>query len=191
MEYKKTTVVSNVAIVSDNDVISFIDNTPKGKISIIITDIIYTKLTVSLMNYIFICQHCGQCCSVCDVQIRDVEVSDIANYLNIKTRSVKRMLGDNNYLKQSPCPFLKNNNCAIYPIRPLVCQFYPFTPIINSDIDKERALIGIIQCNGGKLLIPKLNKISDLVRYIQYDESISNTAKLDIKYLVDTFGILQ
>jgi Fe-S-cluster containining protein len=27
---------------------------------------------------------------------------------------------------EGKCFFLKNNSCSIYPLRPLICRFYPF-----------------------------------------------------------------
>ena len=36
---------------------------------------------------------------------------------------------------EGKCVFLKDNQCSIYPLRPLICMFYPFE--LKFDEDKE------------------------------------------------------
>ncbi len=58
---------------------------------------------------------------------------------------------------EGKCVFLKENQCSIYPIRPLICMFYPFE--LKFDKDKEVHVFDFtLECPGinqGKVLCQK------------------------------------
>lgn len=87
------------------------------------------------------CSICGICCKDCKVPLFDYEIKKIADFLKIKTKKFKKMYivkSTTSITKQGfkqPCPFLKNNKCDIYSVRPLACRSFPFA------VDSERDLV--------------------------------------------------
>lgn len=75
------------------------------------------------------CTQCGECCKTCDAQLTDDDIVRICKHLKIGFDGFyDRYMNKshlNNYLI-SPCPFLKDNKCSIYDVRPDVCKIYPF-----------------------------------------------------------------
>ena len=139
------------------------DKLSKDRIGIVCLPIFYAKITLKLVHSLFVCQHCNQCCTKCEVRVDDIEVPIIANYLNVRTRKIKHLLDNENNFKHSPCLFLKENRCSIYPVRPLTCMIYPFIPIIHPYIDDKQPVISVFQCKGGKLITPKLKEMIKVV----------------------------
>ena len=92
-------------------------------------------------NISFTCKNCGVCCHMQppDVDVaeqRRIESRGFRNFLSfpdeLGTRWIRRK-------KDDSCWFLtKDNKCAIYDVRPAVCQLEPFTIV---DFDYERGLI--------------------------------------------------
>ena len=70
------------------------------------------------------CSRCGECCTT-NIPMTKKEVSHIRDYLNehpdVKQRAYdnKPIKGNNIYLK---CCFYVDNECLIYPVRPLICK---------------------------------------------------------------------
>ncbi len=55
---------------------------------------------------------------------------------------------------EGKCVFLKENRCSIYPLRPLICMFYPFELKFNEN-RKSHSFDFTFECPGinqGKLL---------------------------------------
>lgn len=85
------------------------------------------------------CKRCGYCCRIPDViHFSDSEFIALCDFLGldemeaIKKYKVKQYQEPNSLylsfkLKGRPCPFLNNNACSIYPIRPTVCKIFPFS----------------------------------------------------------------
>lgn len=77
------------------------------------------------------CQSCGKCCNGELYQRVSIHSAD-PNLANIQTKLEKKakklsVLNNSNYMEcQNGCPFLVNNSCDIYPIRPQTCRSYPF-----------------------------------------------------------------
>jgi Fe-S-cluster containining protein len=114
----------------------------------------------------FECSRCGLCCGDTDKKTRHIllleeEAEKIASQTDqpIAVFSVETV-GKHPYvyeMKKSSdgkCFFLKDNQCIIYPLRPLICMFYPFELKFNED--KETHVFDFtIECPGinqGKLL---------------------------------------
>lgn len=106
-----------------------------------------TKKLERLCNRVFQhygnCENCDYvlCCKVLSCIIEKNETNRIANFLKIKNDdfikkylvdiSIKNPVGgkDIRYMiNDIPCPFLENDKCKIYPVRPMSCRCYPFQP---------------------------------------------------------------
>ncbi len=46
---------------------------------------------------------------------------------------------------RAPCPFLEEQGCRVYQVRPIVCQFFPF---VGKVVCNQR-VITVVQCPGG------------------------------------------
>jgi len=75
---------------------------------------------------------CGACCKThADIPVYPLELAGIYWYTiekmkgQVRTVLVEQLAG---HAGKPPCPFLINNTCSIYPIRPVACrQFIVFT----------------------------------------------------------------
>ncbi len=66
-------------------------------------------------------QGCSHCCYV-PVEVTQLE----ARYIEEKTKHKMIELSENKTRQPAhePCPFLKDNQCSIYPYRPLACRMF-------------------------------------------------------------------
>jgi hypothetical protein len=77
------------------------------------------------------CKSCANCCKEKSPNVLEEEILLISNRLGIsKGEFEKRYLekaedGSEFIIRKRPCPFLKNNECEIYDIRPEDCRSYP------------------------------------------------------------------
>ncbi len=87
----------------------------------------------------FHCTRCGLCCGDTDEKERHIlllkkEAEKIATATSQPFSAfAKKINGKVPYTyemkktdKTHACVFLENNKCLVYPLRPLVCRFYPF-----------------------------------------------------------------
>jgi len=85
------------------------------------------------------CSTCGaHCCKeVKFIDITETDIERISKYLKISAKRFKQRYTHHNHLwkhatgttkrsLKTPCFFLKNNRCSIYPVRPEVCETFPF-----------------------------------------------------------------
>lgn len=76
------------------------------------------------------CEH--KPCCLQSPSIRRYEIDKMAKFVGLgrkkfKKRFLKKInVPHNIYKMKQPCPFHKNNKCAIYPVRPSICERYPF-----------------------------------------------------------------
>lgn len=90
------------------------------------------------INLPFVCNRCGVCCTLNDfltagpINAKTEEHAEI----HAKMKALFEELGTmwaadeanyDDYTMHAPCPFLLNNACSIYEIRPDGCQTYPKT----------------------------------------------------------------
>lgn len=79
----------------------------------------------------FVCKRCGECCRKVSVHPYEIDFGKVADYLHVSLKELA-----NRYLtvatatngktvNHKPCPFLKGNDCTIYPVRPSPCKSYP------------------------------------------------------------------
>jgi Fe-S-cluster containining protein len=77
------------------------------------------------------CRTCANCCKTQQPVFSRPEVQRIADYLGMTLQDlvVHCLTSDadaGKYItRQCPCPFLENNCCTIYTVRPAVCKNYP------------------------------------------------------------------
>ncbi|MCB9047547.1 MAG: YkgJ family cysteine cluster protein [Chitinophagales bacterium] len=79
------------------------------------------------------CLECANCCKNYSPRFKNPDIKRIAKVLGMKEGELVdqylKLDEDNDYvLKQSPCPFLaEDNTCNIYDDRPSDCRRYPYT----------------------------------------------------------------
>lgn len=87
----------------------------------------------------FRCTKCGICCGDTKEKIRHILLLNLEAEQIAKATSrpisafVEKIEKSAPYVHEmkkteenGKCVFLENNRCTIYPIRPLICRFYPF-----------------------------------------------------------------
>ena len=89
-------------------------------------------------NLFFDCTKCGLCCGDTVQKTRHIlllksEASDISAEINLPIKDFADQINDKGQYcfemkksKEGTCFFLKDNQCSIYKLRPLICRFYPF-----------------------------------------------------------------
>jgi Fe-S-cluster containining protein len=77
------------------------------------------------------CRTCANCCKTLHPLFSRTEVQRVAAFLGmsleeLRSRYLTSDAETGRYITQQlPCPFLENNLCTIYPVRPSVCVNYP------------------------------------------------------------------
>jgi uncharacterized protein len=77
------------------------------------------------------CRTCANCCKTQQPVFSRTEAQRIAAYLGVTLQDLvaQYLVSDadvGKYITQQlPCPFLENNLCTIYSVRPAVCKNYP------------------------------------------------------------------
>jgi Fe-S-cluster containining protein len=77
------------------------------------------------------CRTCANCCKTRHPLFSREEIQRIAEYLGVtaqelRTRYLEYDRDEGRYTtRELPCPFLKDNLCTIYEVRPSVCAGYP------------------------------------------------------------------
>lgn len=89
-------------------------------------------------NVFFECNRCGLCCGDTQQKTRhilllELEASKISTETCLPIQEFSKQITDRNpycyEMEKSSdgrCFFLKENQCSIYTLRPLICRFYPF-----------------------------------------------------------------
>jgi Fe-S-cluster containining protein len=79
------------------------------------------------------CTKCANCCRTLRIVITDEDISRIAAHLGMGQDEfiaayLERDEEEGRFrIKTTPCPFLNDNKCTIYEVRPEKCRGYPFT----------------------------------------------------------------
>ena len=99
------------------------------------------------INLLFECNKCGLCCGDTKQKKRHIlllksEANDISTEIKLPIRDFTDQIKNKapycfemKKPKDGKCFFLKNNQCTIYKLRPLICRFYPFE--LKFDPDKD------------------------------------------------------
>ena len=117
----------------------------------------------------FACSRCGLCCGDTKQRTRHIlvlknEAEKIASHTGqLVTDFAIEIAGNDPYIyemkktDEGKCFFLKDNQCSIYALRPLICRFYPFE--LKFDQDKNLHVFNFtFECPGigkGKMLVRK------------------------------------
>lgn len=91
------------------------------------------------VNLPFVCDQCGVCCKLEDfltagpAKVNPAENLQLAAKLKgIYEDTGRRWEADedkyDHYIASTPCPFVKDKKCTIYPYRPEGCRQFPNTP---------------------------------------------------------------
>ncbi len=118
---------------------------------------------------LFECSKCGLCCGDTRQKTRHILVLEPeANAISTETSLpkqafTKQLAGKNPYRyemkkdQEGKCFFLKDNQCSIYRLRPLICRFYPFE--LKFDAEKDQHVFDLtLECPGigkGKMMTEK------------------------------------
>lgn len=91
----------------------------------------------NFVNIPLVCRKCGKCCEKLSHVVyypdrREIEVEnieEIKEFLGIRYYEVleelEREVGGVNAVMVSPCPFLRDGKCTVYPARPASCKSFP------------------------------------------------------------------
>ncbi len=98
-------------------------------------------------NVQFECNRCGLCCGDTKQKTRNILLLDS----EVKAISLETCLVPSEFANETPdkapycyemkknnagkCYFLRDNQCSIYELRPLICRFYPFELKFSADQD--------------------------------------------------------
>lgn len=95
-------------------------------------------LTMGCQVFIpFVCRRCGECCRRVGVDLGSIKPFEVAKYLGVGAKEVvETYLGEVTFYDgkkiegkitkpRHPCPFLKGNECLIYPVKPSECGAFP------------------------------------------------------------------
>jgi len=97
------------------------------------------------VNVRFSCNQCGICCGDTKQKTRHIlvleaEVNNISSQTSLDRTDFSFQIVDKSPFvyemkktNEGNCVFLKENQCMIYQIRPLICEFYPFELKFNNN----------------------------------------------------------
>ena len=78
------------------------------------------------------CTKCAHCCKTISPQVNKADIKSISAFLEIsKDEFIEKYLKlddeDEYEMNALPCPFLKDDKCSIYEVRPKDCRDFPHT----------------------------------------------------------------
>ncbi len=77
------------------------------------------------------CQSCANCCKTSSPSLKPKDIERLAAHLHLSKKVftekyLKKDPEDGEIIfKSTPCPFLSDNSCSVYPYRPETCRSYP------------------------------------------------------------------
>jgi Fe-S-cluster containining protein len=77
------------------------------------------------------CTQCGNCCKVIQPNLSVTDIKRLARQFESTTKAFRSLFvmkndrGEGFVFNEQPCPFLKDNRCAVYENRPRDCRSYP------------------------------------------------------------------
>ena len=118
---------------------------------------------------VFECSRCGLCCGDTKEKTRHIlllesETNAVSAETCLPKEAFTEQINNKNPYcyemkknNEGKCFFLKDNQCSIYALRPLICRFYPFE--LKFDKDKDQHVFNFtFECPGigkGKTLARK------------------------------------
>jgi Fe-S-cluster containining protein len=114
----------------------------------------------------FRCTKCGICCGDTEEKTRHILLlrKEARQIAAATSRPISEFAveveGRNPYThemrktaEEGKCIFLRDNHCTVYPLRPLICRFYPFE--LKTQTNREHEFLYTDECPGigkGKVL---------------------------------------
>jgi len=77
------------------------------------------------------CQLCANCCRVVSPSLNTADIKRLATHLGFSVEQFVEAyleedeVGEGHVFKTTPCAFLHENSCSVYPQRPKACRSYP------------------------------------------------------------------
>ena len=102
-----------------------------------------------IVNLPFLCTRCGVCCKLDDFLTAGPIKATLEQQpqLHLQLKAIYDEIGDllekkgqkeyDQYITQTPCPFLKDNLCDVYEFRPDGCRMFPNTAFAMLSEDCE------------------------------------------------------
>jgi Fe-S-cluster containining protein len=120
--------------------------------------ILETEVTMMVALQQALCQRCGNCCrDRGQIRLKKEELKNIGDAFHIEYKRLKDRLkavpmGDGTFVVSQPCPFLRENFCRIYSVRPGTCRGYPTNDLLTSMVKNQ-------QFNGCPIADPLLAEV--------------------------------
>ena len=77
------------------------------------------------------CRKCGNCCKIIGPRLKDKDIERLSAHLKLTHEAFageylsQSKDEDGCQFKASPCPFLADNSCTVYDVRPEDCRSFP------------------------------------------------------------------
>ena len=119
-----------------------------SSIKIAIFGIPYSLELVLKLSELINCRQCGRCCREVErVFVAQEDVDRIAEYINSTPLAVRDMMHiDDKELMHMPCPFLKERDCSIQPVKPIACKIYPMFRFVDDVYHTEPRIGMSLRC---------------------------------------------
>lgn len=113
------------------------------------------------------CTTCGNCCKTLSPDVRETDIKQLSKYLEMTCEEfIDQYLNQNKEglfrFKETPCPFLQQNKCKIYNVRPDDCKQYPH---LDKDISTR-----CIQFLSNAELCPLVYNVLENTKIILFEE---------------------
>lgn len=121
------------------------------------------------------CKTCGNCCKTLSPDVREQDIEQLSHYLEMtREEFITQYLEQNRegmfQFKETPCPFLEQNKCKIYKMRPDDCKQYPH---LENDISTR-----CIQFISNAELCPLVYNVLENTKIILFEEIYDNEFEL-------------
>lgn len=77
------------------------------------------------------CRNCANCCKVVTPRLTSADIKRLSKHAGMTVKEFQNTFtcqdekGEGLIFKSSPCPFLKDNQCSVYDVRPRDCRSFP------------------------------------------------------------------
>jgi hypothetical protein len=110
------------------------------------------------------CRRCGKCCrNSKPIGVQDREVWQIARFLKVPSVVAREIYfargSDRQIVMKDPCPFLTDEGCRIYDVRPRTCRNFPFLSDVSlAAWKRSQTIIATQYCEASRDAIEELKK---------------------------------
>lgn len=93
------------------------------------------------------CKGCGKCCAIPRL-VQPQELERIAEHPN--------GTADPSWVESIPCRFRSKAGCAVHPVRPVVCKYFPLARVEHEG--HEVVAVAVEYCDAGRRAIAQLQE---------------------------------